>query len=237
VRISLFIPCFVDLFSPELGVATARVLRRLGHEVRYPEGQTCCGQPALTTGFFDHFDHLARRLLDVLDDGDPEAVVCPSGSCVAALRAVGPHRTGLSHPLLPRLFELSEFLTGKLGVEDVGADFPARVTWHDACHPLRELSIRDGPRRLLDHVRGLDLVEMERSDECCGFGGAFSVKLPDASAGMGERKIEAIEATGAEYVASTEPSCLMHLGGMLERRKSRVRPLHLATVLAGEADG
>ena len=233
MRVSLFVPCFVDLLAPEVAVATARLLLRLGHEVRYPEGQTCCGQPALNSGYFEDADCLARRLLDILARDEPDAVVCPSGSCVAALRKVGPERTGLEHPVLDRLHELSEFLTDVLKVTDVGASFDGSVTWHDACHPLRELGIRDGPRALLGAVKGLPLVEMSSSEECCGFGGAFSVKMPEASAGMGERKARAIEATGADFVLSTESSCLMQIGGVLARRGSRVRPLHLAEVLAG----
>lgn len=236
MRIALFVPCFVDLLSPRIGVAAARILLRLGHEVDYPEDQTCCGQPALSAGHFREALPVARRQLDVLARDDPDAIVCPSGSCVAALRSLAPHHAGLEHPALGRLFELSEFLTERLDVADVGAAFEGTVTWHDACHPLRELGIRDGPRRLLAAVRGLTLVEADPSDECCGFGGAFSVKLPEVSAGMGERKAAAIEATGAAYVASTEPSCLMQIGGILARRGGRVRPIHLAEILGG-ADG
>ncbi len=233
MRIALFVPCFVDALDPETGMATARILRRLGHDVVYPDGQTCCGQPALNAGHFDEFVKTARRQLDALSVDDPDAVVCPSGSCVAALRKIGPHQTGLDHPLLPKLFELTEFLVDELDVIDVGAKFDGTVTWHDACHPLRELGIRDGPRRLLDAVEGLDLIEMDPSDECCGFGGLFSVKLPEVSAGMGERKIAAIEATGAAWVASTETSCLMHIEGMLAKRGCEARGLHIAKILGG----
>jgi len=233
MRVALFIPCFVDATDPETGMATARLLRRLGHEVIYPERQTCCGQPALNAGHMDEFLRTAERQLDALADGDADAVVSPSGSCVAALRKIGPHQTSLDHPLLPRLFELTEFLIGELGVTDVGARFPGKVTWHDACHPLRELGIRDGPRRLLAAVEGLDLVEMDPPDECCGFGGLFSVKLPEVSAGMGERKIAAIEATGADWVASTESSCLLHVTGMLRKRGSPIRGIHIARILGG----
>jgi L-lactate dehydrogenase complex protein LldE len=235
MRVALFIPCFVDAADPATGMATARILERLGHTVEYPKRQTCCGQPALNAGHLDEFLAVARRQLDVLAEGDPDAVVSPSGSCVAALRAVGPHRAKLDHPLLPRLFDLTEFLTGELSVTDVGSRFRGSVTWHDACHPLRELGIRDGPRRLLAGVAGLDLREMEASDECCGFGGLFSVKLPDVSAGMGVRKVEAIERTGADWVTSTESSCLMQIDGLLRRRGSRVRGIHIARILAGDA--
>ncbi|MHC4471093.1 MAG: (Fe-S)-binding protein [Planctomycetota bacterium] len=233
MRVALFVPCFVDQLAPEVGFATARLLGRLGHPVHYPEAQTCCGQPALNSGLFDDAECLARRLLDVLSEGEPDAVVCPSGSCVAALRKIGPRHTGLAHPLLDRLYELSEFLVDRLGVEEVGARFPGRVTYHDACHPLRELGIREGPRRLLRAVEGLDLLEMEPPDECCGFGGTFAVKMAEVSAAMGERKVRAIEASGADWVVSTEPSCLMQIDGILRRKRSRVRAVHLASVLAG----
>lgn len=231
MRIALFIPCFVDLLSPQIGLATARLLGRLGHEVVYPSDQTCCGQPALNAGRIEDATCLARRLCDVFAAVDPDAIVAPSGSCVAALRVEGPARLGLDHAILDRLQELSEFLTDQ-GAIDVGAHFPARVTWHDGCHALRELGIRDGPRALLGRVRGLELVETPTAEECCGFGGTFAVKAPDVSAGMGMRKVDAVEATGAGFVASTEPSCLLQLEGLLRRRRSPVRTIHLAEVLA-----
>jgi L-lactate dehydrogenase complex protein LldE len=208
------------------------VLARLGHEVVYPEGQTCCGQPALNSGFHQDAECLARRLLDLLAKSEPDAVVSPSGSCVAALKTA----TGGDHAVLSRLFEFSEFLTGKLGVTDVGASFAGQVTWHDACHPLRELGIKDGPRRLLQAVSGLELLEMDPSDECCGFGGTFAVKAPLVSTGMGERKIRAIEETGARFVSSTESSCLMQIEGLLDRRGSAVKAIHLAEILGGTRD-
>ncbi len=233
MRVALFVPCFVDVLKPEVAVATCRVLARLGHEVIYPEGQTCCGQPALNAGFREDAECLARRLLDLFARVDPDAVVSPSGSCVSALRTA----TRGDHPVLDRLFEFSQFLTEKLEVTDVGASFPGQVTWHDACHPLRELGIQDGPRRLLHAVKGLDLVEMDASDECCGFGGTFAVKAPLVSTGMGERKVRAIEETGAAFVSSTESSCLMQIEGLLTRRGSRVRAVHLAEILGGAGDG
>lgn len=236
-RVALFVPCFVDLFSPMVGIQTATVLTGLGQDVYYPEGQTCCGQPHLNAGYVDDAEILARRLLDLFEAEAPDAVVAPSGSCVSALRVALPRITGFSHTVLPRLFEFSQFLTDELGVTDVGAEFPFSVTWHDGCHPLRELSIREGPRRLLGEVRGLTLVEMDPSDECCGFGGTFSVKMPEVSAAMGERKAAAATATGAEFVASTEPSCLMQIDGILRRRGSALKTIHLSGILAGSADG
>ena len=201
----------------------------------YPEDQTCCGQPAMNAGFFDEARRVASRQLEVLAAGDPDAVVAPSGSCVAALRVEGPQHLGLDHPVLSRLFELSSFLVDELGVTDVGARFEGRVTWHDACHPLRELGIHAAPRALLAKVQGLELVEMQCSDECCGFGGTFAVKYPDLSAEIGERKVRQVEASGADVVSSTESSCLMQIQGLLRRRKSPIRALHLAQLLAGDA--
>lgn len=233
MRVALFVPCFVDQLAPEVGEATVAVLERLGHTVVYPPDQTCCGQPAMNAGHFEEARRVAARQLDALAAIEADHVVAPSGSCVAALVVEGRRSLGLDHPLLDRLHELSAFLVDVLGVTDVGAAFPGRVTWHDACHPLRELGIRDAPRRLLGAVRDLELVEMAHADECCGFGGTFSVKFPDVSARIGERKVLAIEATGADAVASTESSCLFQIGGLLGRRGSRVRPLHLAQILAG----
>jgi L-lactate dehydrogenase complex protein LldE len=234
MRVALFVPCFVDQMAPEVGVATARILRRLGHDVSYPAGQTCCGQPAMNAGHFDEARRVAARQLDALAEGDPDAVVAPSGSCVTALAVEAKERLGLDHPVLDRLFELSSFLVDRLGVDDVGARFCARVAWHDACHPLRRLGIREAPRRLLGKVEGLDLIELSPPDECCGFGGTFSVKFPDLSVAIGERKVRAIEAARPDVVASTETSCLLQIGGLLRRRKSRIRALHLAEILGGD---
>lgn len=235
VRIALFVPCFVDLLQPEVGMATARLLERLGHDIVYDAEQTCCGQPALNAGHIGHAKTLAERLLRIFEAQEPDAVVAPSGSCVAALRVAGPEHLGIESPVLDRLYELTEFLTEHLGIDDVGAQFEGRVTWHDACHPLRELGIGVGPRRLLRAVRGLDLRDTEPSDECCGFGGMFAVKAADVSAAMGTRKIEAIERSGADWVASTESSCLMQIEGLLRRRASPVRAIHIAEILGGTA--
>ena len=230
MRVALFIPCFVDLLAPRVGVATARLLAHLGHEVVYPSDQTCCGQPALNAGRVEDAACLARRLCDVLEAAAPDVVVAPSGSCVAALRIEGPARLGLDHEVLGRLRELSEFLVEHDTI-DLDACFPARVTWHDGCHALRELGVGDGPRALLGAVEALELVELPNAQECCGFGGTFAVKAPAVSAGMGTRKVEAIEATGADFVASTEPSCLLQIDGLLRRRRTRIHTVHLAEIL------
>ncbi len=233
MRIALFIPCFVDQLAPEVGLATATVLDRLGHEVEYAPEQTCCGQPAWNAGHASHAKALARRQLAVLGASRPDAIVAPSGSCVAALHQMLGDEDGVDASLLARTWELSQFLVDELGIDDVGASGRGRVTFHDACHPLRELGIRDQPRRLLAGVRGVDVVPLDHAEECCGFGGMFAVKYPEISVGMGARKVDSILASGADHVVSTESSCLMQIRGLLERRGSPVGAMHLASVLAG----
>jgi len=236
VRVSLFIPCFVDQFSPEVGLDAASVLRRVGCKVEFLEEQTCCGQPAFNTGYWKEARPLAERFLKVFRSA--EAVVSPSGSCVTMARVFYPellagttlHQEALQ--LAGRIYELSEFLVRVVRVSDVGASFPHRVAYHDACHALRELQLKDEPRELLRHVGGLQLVEMPHSEECCGFGGTFATKFGMISGAMGESKAENAEACGAEYVTSTDPSCLLHLDGILRKRKSPLRTVHLASILA-----
>lgn len=235
-KISLFVPCFVDQLAPEIGLDAARVLRRAGCEVDFPEQQTCCGQPAFNSGYWDDARPLAVRFVQIFRGAD--AVVCPSGSCTTMVRVFYPELlagTKLSdeaRSLGGRVFEFSEFLVKVAGVRDVGAYFPHRVAFHDACHGLRELHIKSEPRELLHHVRGLELVEMPRSEDCCGFGGTFATKFGAISAAMGETKAANAEASEAEYLASNDPSCLMHVDGILRRRNSRMRTIHLANILA-----
>lgn len=235
-KVSLFIPCFVDQLTPEIGLDVARVLRRIGCEIDFPEEQTCCGQPAFNTGYWGDARPLAKRFLRVF--GRSEAIVCPSGSCTTMVRnfypelLAGTALAGEAKSVGNRVFEFSEFLVKVAGASDVGAYFPHRVAFHDACHGLRELHIKQEPRELLSWVRGLELVEMPRSEECCGFGGTFATKFGMISAAMGETKAGNAEASGAEYLASTDPSCLLHIDGVLRRRTSRVRTIHLAGILA-----
>jgi L-lactate dehydrogenase complex protein LldE len=231
-RIALFIPCFVDQMCPQVGVDMVRVLRRIGCEVSFPEEQTCCGQPAFNTGYWEDARAVAERFLRVFDKA--EVVVGPSGSCVAMVRKFYPELLPAAGRL-DRFYEFSEFLTKCAIVEDVGAAFHHRVTLHDSCHALRELGVHDGPRQLLKHVRGLEFVEMDHADDCCGFGGTFSVKFGMISAAMGDTKTENAAATGAEFVTSVDPSCLMHLDGMLRQKKSAMQTIHLASILASEA--
>jgi L-lactate dehydrogenase complex protein LldE len=235
-KVALFIPCFVDQLLPEVGLDMARVLVRAGCEVNFPEEQTCCGQPAFNSGYWQDARPVAERFVRVF--GRAECVVCPSGSCTAMVRRFYPELldgtriAGDAKRLGERVFEFSEFLVRVMGVTEIGASFPHRVTYHDACHTLRELGIRDEPRCLLAGVRGLTLVEMENATECCGFGGTFSTKFPAISAAMGESKAAGAERAGAEFVTSTDPSCLLQIDGILRRRNSPVRAIHLASILA-----
>ncbi|HVO97089.1 MAG TPA: (Fe-S)-binding protein [Bryobacteraceae bacterium] len=233
VRISLFVTCIVDQLFPKVGIAMADVLERLGCELEFREGQTCCGQPAFNSGYRDEARTVAEHFLATFDGA--EHIVVPSGSCASMIAHhfsemfPGDKRV---HALEPRVWEFSQFLTDVLNVEDVGAALEATATYHDGCHSLREMRIKSGPRRLLQNVRGLRLVELDPPEECCGFGGTFSVKFPEISGAMVRTKIEAIERTGASAVISTDPSCLMQIQGALHRAGSKIRTMHLAEVLA-----
>jgi L-lactate dehydrogenase complex protein LldE len=226
MRIALLVTCLVDTLAPQVGRATVAVLERLGHEVVFPRAQTCCGQLYRNSGHADEAAALEARLVEVFAAADAEAVVVPSGSCAAHVRAHGGALAG-------RVFELSELLVDRLGVEDVGARFDGRLTYHPTCHSLRLLRLGDQPLRLLRAVEGLELVELPDATECCGFGGTFAVKNADVSSAMLREKLAAVTATGADAVCACDASCLMHIGGGLERIGSGVRAIHLAEVLAG----
>ncbi len=197
MRISLFVPCLIDQFFPQIAVSTVRVLRKLGVEVAYPEAQTCCGQPAFNMGYHDEAKKLAERFIRIFSDA--EYIVTPSGSCGSMVRVFYPTlpiHEELKEPLehvRKRTYELSEFLVNVLKVTDIGAAFSGRVTYHDSCHLLRELNVKDPPRLLLRNVKGIDFVEMEESNSCCGFGGSFSVKFPEISTAMVEEKVKSIQ--------------------------------------------
>jgi L-lactate dehydrogenase complex protein LldE len=223
VRCALFITCFNDTLFPATGRATVALLERLGHEVVFPEEQTCCGQMHGNTGYEDAGSALARRWERVFDG--EAVVVSPSASCVAFVRDHVPSARG-------RLFELTEFLVDELGVVDVGASFPHRVTLHPTCHSLRLLRVGDRPRRLLSEVRGIDLVELPEASECCGFGGTFAVKNADTSMAMLGDKLRRVLDTRAEVCTAADNSCLMHIGGALRRQRAGVRTMHLAEILA-----
>ena len=238
-KVSLFVPCFVDQLQPQVAVDTVKVLRRVGFEVEYPEDQTCCGQPAFNTGYWDEARPCAERFVRIFKNAD--VVVCPSGSCTTMIRTFYADLLANSSlrddaiALAGRTFEFSEFLVKVAAVTQVGASFPHSVTYHASCHGLRELHIHDEPLELLRQVKGLKLIEMIRSEECCGFGGTFAAKFSDISAAMGISKAESIAATGAEFVTATDPSCLMHLQGILGKRQASTRTIYLASILAQES--
>ena len=247
MRVALFITCVNDTLFPETGRAVVRLLERLGHEVEFPEEQTCCGQMHFNTGYQDEALPLARRFLRVF--GDADAIVAPSGSCAAMVREAYPRLAqvaaeregdmGLAdavREVAPRVYELSELLVDRLGLEDVGAYFPHRVTYHPTCHSLRLLKVGDRPLRLLRAVRGIDLVELPQARECCGFGGTFAVKNADTSMAMLSDKVRCVLDTRAEVCAAGDNSCLMHIGGALSRGRTGVRTLHLAEILAATED-
>ncbi|MET8679535.1 (Fe-S)-binding protein [Streptomyces sp. NPDC004647] len=242
MRVALFVTCVNDTLYPGTGRATVALLERLGVDVDFPPGQTCCGQMHYNTGYRHQAEPLVRRFAATF--GSYDAVVVPSGSCAAMVRDVHPRiaaraadegRAELTGPVsevVPKVYELSEFLLDVLGVEDVGAYFPHTVTYHPTCHSLRLLRVGDRPLRLLRAVRGLRLAELPAADECCGFGGTFAVKNPAVSAAMCGDKVRHVCGTGAEVLCAADNSCLMHIGGSLSRQRSGVRAMHLAEILA-----
>lgn len=239
MKIALFITCLGDSLFPDVGKATVRLLHRLGHDVVFPEAQTCCGQMHLNTGYQREGLELVRHHVEVFEPY--EVIVAPSGSCVASVRhqhEATAHEAGDealaagAAAIAARTWELSELLVDVLGLTDVGAYWPHRVTYHPTCHSLRSLRVGDRPLRLLRAVRGIDLVELPDAESCCGFGGTFSLKNPDVSTAMLADKMAAVLATKAEMCAAGDSSCLMHIGGGLSRLRSGVRAVHLAEILA-----
>ncbi|GAA1888087.1 (Fe-S)-binding protein [Streptantibioticus ferralitis] len=243
MRVALFITCVNDALYPGTGRAVVTLLERLGVEVGFPAAQTCCGQVQYNTGYRHQTEPLVRRFVDAFAEYD--AVVTPSGSCAAMVRdnyprigqraaseGRGGELTELAGRIVPKVHELSEFLLDVLHVEDVGAYFPHTVAYHPTCHSLRMLKVGDRPTRLLRAVKGLELVNLPGADECCGFGGTFSVKNPDVSAAMGADKVRNAVDSGAQVLCAADNSCLMHIGGTLSRRGGGPRVLHLAEILA-----
>jgi L-lactate dehydrogenase complex protein LldE len=235
MKVSLLVTCLGDVFFPEVGVATVKLLRRLGVAVAFPKAQTCCGQPHFNSGYRQEARALAQHTITAF--ANDHLVVTPSGSCAAMVKLEYPELFrddliwhGRAEDLARRTHELSDFLVNVLGIEDVGARFPAKVTYHMACH-LRGLGLLTEPQRLLAKVRDLELVPLERADECCGFGGSFSVRFPGISGVMVQDKVRFIEQSGAEAVVATDAGCLMNIAGCLRRHGSNVRALHLAEVL------
>jgi L-lactate dehydrogenase complex protein LldE len=221
---------------PKVGISMVQILERLGHKINYPEELVCCGQPAFNSGYWDESRTVATKVLDRLKDA--EAVVIASGSCGAMLKVFYPDLFAQTpyaqsaKTLASKCYEFSDFLVNRLGVTDLGARFPAKVTFHDGCHGLRELGNKKPARALLAKVRGLELIEMKEAETCCGFGGTFAAKFPMISTAMGEVKCASAFATGAEYIASNDSSCLMQVQGLLDRQKNPVKTIHLAEILA-----
>ena len=246
MKVGLFIPCYVDQLLPQVGLATVEVLERHGVEVEFPEAQTCCGQPMANTGCVNDARPLAQRFVEIF--GQYEAVVCPSGSCVAMVRC---HYEEYFHgapeyeAVRRKTYELCEFLTDVLKVERIEGEFPHRVGLHQSCHGLRELRLGSpsevvGPqfskaRQLLESLRGIQLSELERPDECCGFGGTFAVSEEAVSCLMGHDRIRDHEHAGTDILTAVDMSCLMHLDGLIRRDGKPIRVMHIAEILAGHA--
>jgi L-lactate dehydrogenase complex protein LldE len=235
MTVTLFIPCFVDLMYPQVGISMVRILEGLGHRVECPAEIACCGQPAYNSGYWDEARSVAVKVLERLRSA--EVVVIASGSCGAMLKVFYPElfaetsHAQAAKELARKCFEFSDFLVTRLGVTDLGASFPAKVTFHDGCHGLRELGTYNQPRQLLAAVKGLQLLEMKEK-VCCGFGGTFAAKYPMISTAMGEVRCSLAQETGADYIVSNDSSCLMHLQGLLDRQGSPVKTIHLAEILA-----
>ena len=234
MTVTLFIPCFVDAVYPHAGISMVEILERLGHQVVCPEEIACCGQPPFNSGYWEEARAIAAPVLEHLRDA--EVVVIGSGSCGAMLKNfypdlfAGTRQAELARQVSARTWEFSDFLVNKLGATDLGAKFPHKVTYHDGCHGLRELGIKSAPRALLGKVGGLELVEM-KEDVCCGFGGTFAAKFPMISTAMREVKCGNAAETGAEYIVSSDSSCLMHIQGLLSRQGSPLKTIHLAELL------
>ncbi len=248
-RVALFVTCMVDTLYPEVGMATADLLRDHGVEVVFPETQTCCGQPLFNAGHRKAARHVARHFLDVfwplLESSAVDAVVAPSGSCVAMVRhhyetlfenAADSTELGKVRQLSEHTYELTQYLVDVLGVDDTGAALTGKLTYHPCCHLLRELGVDAQPRALLDKVRGAEMVELPAANECCGFGGLFAVKNAAISTAMGRRKLEHVAASGAKFVAVSDVSCMTHLNGLLAREHSQCRAVHIAEVLRRHGD-
>lgn len=249
VKASLFVTCIVDQIYPEVGESAARLLRRLGVDVDFPAAQTCCGQPVFNSGFWSDAKPLARRTLAAFESA--RYVVAPSGSCASMLRVFydelfhdEPLTLQRVAALKPRVFELSEFVVDVLGISDLseyaetGLVLPPRkVTYHESCHLRRELGVKSQPRALIESLPGVELVEMAQSEVCCGFGGTFSVKYPEISGAMLQDKIDFAAGSGADVITACDSSCLMHIGGGLEKQRVDVKPLHLASLIEEQLTG
>ncbi len=238
--IQLFATCLVETLRPEAGMAVVRVLERLGLDIEYPEGQTCCGQPAFNGGAWEDARAMARHTLDVLSRS-PAPIIVPSGSCAdmivhhyPELFASDPKYGPLAEAVAARTYEFTQYIVDVLGVSNLNVHAQGRLTYHPSCHLLRGLGVQDAPRRLLSNVEGMEMVELPGAAECCGFGGLFAVKQSDISGAMLKRKLDNLERTGAQTVVGCDVSCLLHIGGGIHRRGVNIQTCHIAEILAGE---
>lgn len=235
MKITLFIPCFIDAVYPKAGIAMVQILERLGHTVEFPDKITCCGQPPFNSGYWEDARKMARPVLKHLENA--EVIVIGSGSCGAMIKVFYPElfagepEEAAAKEMAGKVYEFSDFLVTKLGVTDLGASFPHKVTFHDGCHGLREMHGKLQPRELLKHVKDLELIEMKEAETCCGFGGTFAAKFPSISTAMGEVKCDSAAQTGADFIVSNDASCLMHIQGLLDRQGRPIKSLHLAEIL------
>jgi L-lactate dehydrogenase complex protein LldE len=237
MNVNLFVTCLVDQFFPEVGIDILKVLQRAGIKVHFPAEQTCCGQPAFNNGFWQEARNLAKRFISIFEKAD--FIVIPSGSCTSMIKNYypvlfknDPLLFAKAQNLALRVYEFSEFLVKVLETETTGSTYKGKITYHDSCHLLRELGIYDEPRKLLKAIKGVELIEMENADACCGFGGIFSIKNPEISAAILQEKIERIRATGAESVVANDMGCLMHIAGGLSRQSIPIKTKHIARILA-----
>ena len=236
MKVNLFVPCFIDQFYPEVALATVKILEKAGCEIIYNKNQTCCGQPSFNSGYTEETLELAKHFIEIFDNGLP--VVAPSASCTGFIKrnyhklSNDKNYLAKANHLQNRIFELTDFLVNQLHFTDFGAKFPAKVTYHDACSALREYGIKQEPRILLSKVEGIELIEMKEAETCCGFGGTFSVKFRPISVAMVEQKVESALETQADYIVSTESSCLMNIGGYIKKNNKGIKTIHIAEILS-----
>lgn len=235
--VDIFVTCLVDNFFPDVGISMVNVLKKLGVDVRFNDSQTCCGQPAYNTGYQSYAREVATKLLDNYKNKS-RPVICPSGSCTTMIKVFfpeifreDPEYRDLSEEMASNTFEFTDYLVNRLRITDVGATYNGKVTYHDSCHLLRELNLRDEPRVLISSVRGTELVEMDMNDACCGFGGTFSVKLPHVSNSMLEEKVQSALETGADTIVSTDMGCLMNIQGYISRNNIKLKTMHITQLL------
>jgi L-lactate dehydrogenase complex protein LldE len=238
MKVSLFITCLVDQLCPDVGVATVEVLEKAGCQVEFDERQTCCGQPAFNTGYRKEARKFAEKFIEIFENA--EVIVSPSGSCTAMVKhfyELFPENKNWrerAEKVAKKTHELSSFLVNVVQIEKIDSKLSGKITWHDACHALRDLGLKNEPRKLLQNVANAEFVELNGADECCGFGGTFSVKYAEISNAILEKKVENIEKSGADFVVACDASCLMQIGGKLSRNGSKIKPKHIAEILASQ---